>query len=255
MNTLKIFVIAVSLTWGPISFSADWNTSSVMLLKGDNFMVGPDKSRTEMTYENAAGYKYGDTFFFVDITSPAQSKDDERTSEMYGEWSPRFSLGKPLGWVTGDGILKDILFSNTFEFGNNNLGQSRTNLHGVAFDFNLAPFAFFQWNIYIRDNLDVPGTTTQSTFSYLLPFDFTDRWKFIYAAYIDIVHGDEGEKDGVFVEAHSHSGQQFKLDLGNFYGAQGMIYTGIEYQVWKAKFGIKDGEEEYNVKYFLQWQF
>jgi nucleoside-specific outer membrane channel protein Tsx len=232
------------------SYGATWSNSSIFLLRGENFEVGDDKARTEMTFENATGYKHGDSFFFLDVTAPGQAKDSARTTEMYGEWSPRFSLGKTFGFIKDGGFIKDVLFTNTFEFGNNSSDQSRTNLHGVALDFNIRNFAFFSWNFYVRDNLDKEGTTTQSTFAYKLPISIGESIKLDYSAYIDIVHGDEGD-----TEAHSHTGQQFKIDLGHLYKVPDTLFAGFEYQVWNKKFGIKDGKEEYNLKYFVQWQF
>ena len=236
------------------SFSSDRSSTSVTVLKGDNFSVGPDKSRTELTFENAVGYKYGDSFFWFDITNPSEGSGPDRTSSMYGEWSPRFSVGKTFGLIEEDSIVKDVLFSNTMEFGNSLGGITRANLHGVGIDFNIPHFAFFQWNIYIRDTLNVPGTTTQSTFVFKMPMTLSEKWRFIWSGYMDIVHGDEGKKPSeVYIEAYTSTAHQFKVDLGNLYGHKDVIFLGLEYQAWKNKYGIVDGEEEYNLKYFLQW--
>ncbi|MCO4755321.1 MAG: hypothetical protein KC478_12625 [Bacteriovoracaceae bacterium] len=252
---MKKSLIFAALLFSAQAHSAQWNTSSIMVLKGDNFEVGPDKSRTELTYENAAGYKYGDTYFFLDVLNPFSKANSESSTEMYAEWHPRLSIGKTTGLIKGDGLIQDVLLANTFEWGNNGFGQGRTNLHGIGFDLKIPKFAFFQVNFYVRDNLDKEGTTTQTTLAYKLPFT-VGSLKMDYSAYIDIVHGTEGDEDaGTFTDAHHHSGQQLKLDVGDLYGNAGVFYTGFEYQIWNPKFGIEDGDKEYNLKYFAQWIF
>lgn len=250
IKTLLIFSFLISqITW-----ASDWSSNSVTLLKGDDFSVGSDRSRVELTFESASKFMHGDSFFWVDITNPSKKSNEDSTSGLYGEWSPRLSLVKLLQIDLSEGIIKDIMFSNTFEFGNSAAGQTRANLHGFGLDFDFPHFLFFQWNLYIRDNLDVPGTTTQSTIAYKLPFSLGESWLFDWSGFVDIVHGDEGEKvSESYVDGYVSSGQQLKLDIGSFYGEKGVLFTGLEYQYWKNKYGIVDGEPEYNLKYFVQW--
>ncbi|MBC76908.1 MAG: hypothetical protein CME64_12920 [Halobacteriovoraceae bacterium] len=251
---MKKSIISIALlTLSTTTMAADWQGSSLSLLSGDDFAVGSDTSRTEITYENALGFGFGDSFFFLDVTNPYKKANSNYTTEMYGEWHPRFSIGKQFGLIKGDGLIKDVLFANTFEFGNNAFAQHRANLHGIGIDFNLPYFSFFQWNIYVRDNLDRQGTSLQSTFAYLLPFK-VGGLDFVWNAYVDIVHNDEGE-EGTETIAHRHTGQQLKLDVGALWAKPGKLYAGFEYQVWDNKFGIRDGDSEKNLKYMMQWQF
>ena len=253
MKKINLIIIFCLISLPSFAFEDKWNNSSISILKGDNFSVGPDKSRTEFTYENAVGTAFGDSFFWMDVTSPVSKADGERTTAMYGEWSPRISLSRFIEGFRDDGWIKDIKQANTFEFGNNNFGQSRANLFGVGLDFNIPGFAFFQWNFYFRDNLDVPGVTTQSTIAYLMPLNINDNWKFKWNAYIDIVHGDEGNSvNSNYVDSHYHTAQQFMWDTGALIKSLPGLNMGLEYQLWENKYGIVDGESEYNLKYMIQ---
>lgn len=249
---VKLF-LCICITFYYHSVAADWSVSSLSLLSGDDFAVGQDESRTEITYENAARFGFGDSFFFLDVTNPYKKENTKYTSAMYAEWHPRFSVARKFGLIKGDSFLKDILFANTFEYGNNSFSQHRTNMHGIGFDFDLPYFSFFQWNFYLRDNLDRQGTSYQSTFAYLLPFSFRGV-RFVWNAYVDIVHRDEGDEESETL-AHQHTGQQFKLDIGNIWGNPGLMLAGIEYQIWDRKFGVRNNSNENNLKYMLQWQF
>lgn len=75
-----------------------------------------DKSASVVTLEHINGWKYGDNFFFVDITN-ADKSDEERSTSFYGEISPRISLSKVTGKDLSFGIVKDVLITTTAEFG------------------------------------------------------------------------------------------------------------------------------------------
>lgn len=247
------FIIS-GLLFSSTIFAANWSETSLSYLRGSNFaeLFGSDNNRSELTFEHASGYNYGDNFFWLDVTDPQSSKNSDDT-ELYGEWSPRVSLGKIFNKYDDKRFLQDILFAATLEFGNSG-SPTRSRLYGLGFDFKIPYFAFFQYNFYVRDNLDKTGTTLQSTIAYKMPINITPKLALVWSAYIDIVHGDEGkESDSSLSEAHWHTAQQLNLDLGNFWGKKDMIFTGFEFQHWSRKYGIKDAPVENNLKWMVKW--
>lgn len=73
---------------------------------------------TILTIENAFGFKYGDGFFFMDVTEPL----DDGTAH-YAEFAPRFSLGKMIGSEKSFGMVKDIMIDLGIEMGDGVRGQ------------------------------------------------------------------------------------------------------------------------------------
>lgn len=234
-----------------------WSETSLSFLRGNNFaeIFGSDNDRSEFTFEHAGKFQYGDHFFWLDITD-SQSNTTARNTELYGEWSPRLSFGKIFDFYSDKRFVKDILLSTTFEFGRSSGAQTRSRLFGVGLDLKVPYFLFFQYNLYIKDNLDKTGRAIQSTIAYKLPIIISDRVKFSYGAYIDIIHSEEGTaSDSTLAEAHWHTGQQFLWDAGALWNKSHLLYLGIEYQHWNRKYGIKSGPVENNLKWMMKYIF
>lgn len=233
--------------------AATWSETTISYLRGSNFANSfEDNNRSELSFEHASGFKYGDNFFWLDV-SDSQSSSRSTDTELYGEWSPRFSAGKVLGFYNKDRLVQDVLLSGTLEFGRSAV-VSRARLYGFGLDFNIPHFSFFQYNLYIRDNMDKTGTTFQSTFAYKVPFSISKKIKINYSAYVDIVHGEEGtDSDSTIVEAYWHTGQVVTLDLGALWGVDNVIHTGFKYQYWNRKYGAKSGPVENNLKWMIKW--
>lgn len=254
MNKLIIFNIYVLLSFQVLS--TDWSETSVSYLRGNDISQfnASDISGDEITFQHASGWSHGDNFIWLDWFDYYKSDSSTNSTALYGEWAPRFSLFKIFGKSFGDGLIKDILQSNTLEFGRQQNGLSRGRLHGVAVDFNIAGFDFFQVNFYHRDNPELVGTTFQTTLAYRKTFNLTAKFNFFWAAYIDIVHGDEGDRSGVFAKAHWHTAQQLLFDIGALAGfKKKTLYLGFEYQYWSTKFGVEGIGAEHNLKYMVSW--
>lgn len=249
MKSIKLLLLLALITTSISSFAADWSTTSVSYLRGNDFaeLYGADPDRSELSFEHASGFSYGDQFLFVDVTDAL--KENDKDYEIYGEWSPRFSLGKIFKKYDDKRFIKDLLVAGTLEFGKSSV-SSRAKLYGFALDFNVPYFAFLNYHIYLRDNIDVSGSTYQSTITHLLPIKISEKFQFEWGGYIDIVHGDESD-----VEAHWQTAQQLLVDAGAVIGKPGTIHAGIEYQYWNRKYGIKGGPVESNVKWMVKWIF
>jgi len=205
-----------------------WHSSSLLLHSGNNYQLG-ESDRKVISFEHAHGWKYGDNFFFVDVTHP-----EGRPHDYYGEISPRLSLGKISGRDLSFGPLKDISIGTTTELGTHL--QERW-LAGFAFDFDLPGFQFFRLETMYRDDPSLAGDTWQITTIWNAPFEI-GRHSFLFEGFVDYA-GAEG--DG---EANIHGDPRLLYDLGSIYGKKGKAFFGIEYVLWYNKFGV-DGVNEH----------
>jgi nucleoside-specific outer membrane channel protein Tsx len=236
----KLLTISVFLMSGSL-FAGDWHNTYIAIIGGNDAKVGADTVdyQTELSFNHASGTSYGDQYFWVDMTN-VQGDD----IAVYGEWAPRFKLGG-----AHEGFVKQYYLALGLEFGRSSAGANRSKLYGIGFDLNVPNFAFFQYNLYVRDVNSLDGTTTQSTFAYLLPFKVGGH-NVEYGAYIDIVHGEEGS-----TPAHMHTGQQILYPLANVTDKMKDLAVGFEYQYWDKKYGIEAWGKESNLKWMVRWQF
>lgn len=246
--TFLIFLFSTNLS------AANWSETSISYLRGSNSaqVFGSDNNRSELTIENASSFAYGDNFFWLDVTDPQSSKGSNDT-ELYGELSPRFSIGKIFNKHDSNRFVQDVLIASTLEFGNSGK-PNRSKLIGLGFDLKIPYFTFFQYNFYIRDNLDKDNSTFQSTLAYQMPINISSKILLTWSAYIDIVHGDEGKSsNSSLVTSHWHTGQQLNFDIGNLWGKSNFLLGGFEFQHWSRKYGIKNGVVENNLKWMFKW--
>ena len=210
--------------------AADWSSTNVQLLNGSGYELG-EKNRTIFTFENALGWKYGDSFLFIDVTEPFS----EGTS-YYSEFSPRFSLGKMTGKDMSFGIVKDVMVSTTLEMGQGTRGY----LVGVGLPLDIPGFAFANVNLYARqsdrdfatDDTDLGG---QVTLTWNRPFSLgSTKWN--YEGFFDYAFAEKGgsaPKEDNIVAA-----PRLMLNLGK------SLQVGIEQQIWRNKFGVKNVDED-----------
>lgn len=216
--------------------AADWQSANVQYLHGNDFELG-DKSRDIITVEYANGWAYGDNFFFADVIKSAHN------DEVYGEFSPRLSFSKMAGGKGWDGPIKDVLLAGQVNFGE----DFRAHLYGFGVDLNIPGFAFFQLNLYVRDDENLDGKTWQISPAWLYPFELgASQWTF--GGFLDYA----GEED--FSEENYLFVPQLLLDVGALWGSPGHVHAGIEYSYWKNKFGI-DGLDEEVTQAMVKWTF
>lgn len=226
---------------------AQWSSTNLQLLYGDThqsiFFNGDtgkldsvDDVRSVITWEHVNGWKYGDNFMFVDITNA--DRTNETATSYYGEISPRLSIGKMAGVALNKGMLNDVLLTTTAELGEG----FRAFLYGVAVDLNLPGFSFFQFNYYIRNDVEVFGgpspndTGSQITLVWLVPFTVANTsWAF--EGFFDYAFDVDPAEDNII------TAPRLLLDVGEFFGEKGAVQAGFEYQIWRNKFGI-DGIDE-----------
>lgn len=196
-----------------------------------------------ITIEHFNAWKYGDNFIFVDITNPDREGDafgttSEADGSFYAEISPRLSIGKTffdkeLSW----GIVKDVLFTSTLEIPESPVEQ--TWLYGLAVDLNLPKFQFFQVNWYIRDN-QASGIDTgqQVTLAWAMPFKIGPL-PLVFEGFFDYAWGEDPLQDNII------TAPRLLVDVGDLMGVgAGKLQAGVEYQIWRNKFGIDDMDED-----------
>lgn len=212
--------------------AATFSTTNIQYLYGTKYELG-DETRSIITLEHVNAWKYGDNFFFVDITNPNRTGENTGT-EFYGEISPRLSLSALSGKQLSAGIVKDVLITTTMEVGDAGAGFHNY-LYGVAVDLNILPVA--QINYYVRNEIN--STTelgSQITLVWLAPFSL-GAVDVSFEGFFDYAWGNDPSEDNIV------AGPRLLMDVGKFFGAPQTLQAGIEYQYWKNKFGIKDVNE------------
>ena len=247
-----VFGVASLLAVNGWAGSAQWSSTNIQYLYGDSYQsifFNPatdsldsfDVSASIITLEHVNGWKYGDNFYFVDITNP--DKNDPITpTGYYGEISPRFSFGKMLGKELKFGIIKDVLITTTAE-----IGQGFHNyLYGIAVDLDIPKMPVAQINYYIRNEIG-PGKEAgqQITLVWLRPFSIgNSAW--VFEGFFDYAFGMDHAEDNII------TGPRLLMDLGKTWGAPDALQFGIEYQIWRNKFGI-DGIDEDVPQVMMKW--
>lgn len=233
-----------------------FTSTSLSYLYGFNWDTpfSPTSDRDIITLEHFNANRFGDFFLFVDfmnITTENRGGPPDSGFDIYGEASPRLSLGKITGSPVKFGIIKDFYFySGTYEFGrsksldniNNEFGTNidttqLRQLHGVAVDLDLPGFNVATINAYWRDDLDVSGSTWQITAAWEVPFTLGD-FDFVFKGFADVA-GSEGS-----LEAQFHTSPQLVVDIGDkLFGKKKVLYFGTEVDIWWNEYGIKDQDD------------
>lgn len=224
---------------GPLpAHAADWSSNSLWYLHGNDFELG-DRERGILRFEHADGWKYGDNYYFFDVV-----ESDPAGTSLYGEFAPRFSLGKISGHDLAFGPVRDVLLTAAVNVGSNDF---RTYLYGAGMDFSVPGFSYFQLNVYVRNDLKLPGTAWQVTPIWLYPFKLGSL-QFALQGFIDYASA-EGPAAPNFLAV-----PRLWLDLGALWGAAGRLEAGFEYFYWRNKFGI-DGVTESVLQPSIKWTF
>ncbi|QXE90222.1 DUF5020 domain-containing protein [Geomonas subterranea] len=204
-----------------------WNQTNLQYLWGGKFKLQENSTQSTITIEHANGWKYGDNFLFFDVTNP-----DRENAAIYGELSPRLSLGKITGRDLSAPLVKDVLLAGTLE-----VGQGfRNYLYGVGLSLNLPKFNFADLNVYVRNDPKQAGSTYQVTPCWQLPFT-VGKADMIFEGFTDIA-GSEGD-----LSFNIDAQPRLLMDLGKFWDAPGSVFVGTEVIYWHNKYGVKGVNE------------
>ena len=207
-----------------------FSDTSISLLTGTNFELPGDNVSTLML-EHVSGWKWGDLFIFADALD--YHSNANQGSSWYGEFSPRFSLGKLTGLkFKKDSLFRDFLVSTTFERGKNGVEGL---LIGGAVDLNMPGFQFFKLNAYARKDTSRGAgfEDMQWTLSWAYPIEAGGE-KYRLDGFVDYVVGWGPQEPAL------HAVTQIKWDFGHKFGLGRKIYLGAEIDIWDNQFGIKN---------------
>ncbi len=236
----SLFIALACLTLGSApSLAAIWSSTSASFLYGEGYQLASSENATIITIEHASVWKYGDNFLFFDIFQPF-----DLDTGIYGEWHPRFSLGKMAGKDMSFAFIKDVLIATEL-----NVAQEwRAYLYGIGFDLDIPHFNFFAINFFIRDDMTINDDTTwQISPNWNVPFTIGAA-HFEFGGFLDYTGAEGDGKYQILTQP------QLLLDVSNFSGKPGNFYAGIEYQYFKNKYGV-DGLDDNLVQLMGKWVF
>lgn len=260
-RTSATYLLALGATLGPAATyagSANFATTNIQYLYGTNYAdfnpnggFSHSDEASIITIEHFNVWKYGDNFLFVDIINPTGEGDafgttTESNASFYAEISPRLSIGKIFfDRELSAGMVKDLLFTSTLEIPESPVEQ--TWLYGLAADLILPGFQFFQFNWYIRNN-QTSGVDTgqQVTLVWAAPFKLGPV-PMMFEGFFDYAWGEDPLQDNII------TAPRLLVDVGELMGVGGgKLQAGVEYQIWRNKFGI-DGMDEDVAQAMVKW--
>lgn len=276
---LLVVVLPGGAVWGadadpagekkPDSFFL-WTDSSLKLTPyGWGYAIDPAE-QSNLTFEHAHESAIGDLYLFLDVAylHGATGGDDEA---VYGEFSPRLSLGKLLDRdlsfaLFGESLFefKDVFLAGQYERGEDpELAEAV--LLGVGFNLDvrkagllgpLAKFRFIQLNVYGRSELTPAAAhgfrDVQVTLVAAYPLTF-GRTRLLVDGFIDWVLGLGNEHSSF------HINPLVSLDVGNYWGAPDKFRAGVGFDFWWNKYQIPDSPaldtNQAAVTFFLKYHF
>jgi nucleoside-specific outer membrane channel protein Tsx len=215
------------LAFAPLAAAQEYHAANVQLLHGRSFHDASngndtdDGRMTTVTIEHALGWRYGDSFFFLDLTSGDFADGPTGRHRMYGEWAPRLSLSKMTARRVGLGVVKDVLIAASLDRGGDGFWA---NLVGVGADLRVPGLDVAQLNVYHRKDA-FNDATYQVTGVWSAPLT-TGPLQWSLAGYVDIAGTDAGTD--VLAQP------QLLLDLGALAGKGGRLHGGVEWYLHSA---------------------
>ena len=210
-----------------------------------------------LTVQQASGWKYGDSFFFIDCLDDGGG-DGFNDREFYSEWYPTLSLGKLAGRDLRLGPVAD--FSLVAGFNATGDGKVVKYLPGLRASWDLPGFLFLNTTLtaYLDGNTGIAGGGPPQTgdsfmfdVSWAFPFEAGSQ-SFAVVGHAEYIAGSTDETGGD-VNSWILAQPQFTWDLGKaVWGTPHKVLAGIEYQYWRNKLGT--GLDESTAQLLLVWR-
>ncbi len=209
-----------------------------------------------LTIQHAAGWKLGDSFFFVDFMDDS-ARDGFNDKDAYGEWYPTLSLGKLSGREIKLGPIRDLAVIGGLNFGAD--PNVLKFVPGLRASWRLPGFVFLNTDfaafIDSSGGLESGGAPrTGNSFmidvNWLLPIRIGGQ-SFRFAGHAEHI-GRTTNELGDEVRDWILAQPQFTWDVGAAFGAPGRFLAGIEYQYWRNKLGTDNGDNV--IQLLLVWQ-
>ena len=204
---------------------------------------GEQRPTSILTLQQAAGWSYGDSFFFIDILDDDKS-DGFNDKDFYGEWYPTLSLGKLAGRTVGGGPLRDVAFIGGVNFDGD--ADVLKWLPGVRLSWDVPGFLFLNTDVtaFLDANDGVTGggaaPRTGDTFMFDVNwgavFDIGSQ-SFLFTGHAEYIGATTDELGGE-VKSWVLAQPQFTWDLSKALNGTGNeFFVGVEYQYWGNKLG------------------
>ena len=239
----------------PAALAAEWSSTELHLQYGrldvPSFAGGGRAVHTIYTLQHASGWKYGDTFFFVDALDSRESgfQDFDAYSEAYANLSFGKMRGRPIafGPVADLGLIGGVNWAAD--------ANLRRVAAGARLGLDLEGFAFANLNVMaLVDHSEgiASGRAPSQDGTFVVDFSFARPFK-IGAADFSIegnieYTGESTNELGGTVESWILAQPQLQWHLNE------RLAIGIEYQFWMNKLG--DGSTDENtVQVLLVWEF
>lgn len=236
-------VLVPTLASAPAA-AVDWARNDIRVLHGAGFEAGPSR-RTNVSFQHLSGWRYGDTFGFVDIISR-----DDIGAEYYGELYTWVSVAKASGRETlGLGPLKDIAPGMAVNLGGEPFDDDFLAwLPGAKLVLDLPFLDFFELQAFAY-HIDGSGRTgSQVTPVWQKTFD-VGRTRVVFRGFVDFRSASvTGGAPEVF------SQPELLVDVGHWWGDSDRLLAGMRWQYARNKFGVRDLDEDAQ-QFMVSWTF
>ena len=235
--------------------AAEWSNTELHLQVGrldvPAFAGGGRANHVIYTLQHASGWKYGDTFFFVDVLDSQESGFQDFGA--YGEIYANLSLGKVGGRPVAFGPVSDVGLIG----GGNWAADANVRKYavGIRLALGLDGFAFANLDVMAlvdRSEGIVSGGAPSEDDTVLVDFNFARPFRigaaeFSVEGHIEYV-GERTNELGAKVESWILAQPQLQWHVTE------RIAVGIEYQFWMNKLGDASTDES-AVQALLVWEF
>ena len=235
--------------------AAEWSNTELHLQVGrldvPAFAGGGTAPHVIYTLQHASGWKYGDTFAFVDVLDSQESGFQD--FDAYGEAYASLSLGKMSGRPMAFGPVSDI---GLIGGGNWSADANvRKYAAGIRLALDLDGFAFANLDVMAlmdRSEGMASGGAPSEDDTVLVDFNFARPFKvgegdFSIEGHVEYVAERTNELGGE-VEAWILAQPQLQWHMNE------RIAVGVEYQFWMNKLGDSSTDES-AVQALLVWEF
>ncbi|ALM53490.1 outer membrane protein OmpK [Halomonas huangheensis] len=252
MKNIRLSLVAgaTMLAALPVA-AAQYSTTKVEALYGWDYQDEADAGfpidnphHSVLTFANASGWNWGDSFFFIDLTNYDQSSDEEQDfGSAHAEWIVRGNLGELFNSDLSFGPVKGIYAAAQLDFDRNATTRKTAHLAGLSIDLDVPGLDFFKVHaLYRNDESDAAeGSSEQYTLVWSRTFELGSE-TFSFEGFLDYIT-EEGDL-----------AEQVLTQPQLVWHATDSIGLGIEYQYWHNKFGL-EGTDESVPQAMLRWTF
>ena len=239
--------------------------TEIEYLYGDGFKNkdNPDSiEKSIISVHHSSNYGFFKQYGFIDFYMQnghqgVGVKQDPDATGFYAEYYPTISLSKLAGLNLDNFFIKSINFTAGINYGRNdgdNYPVTQVALYGMSFDINV-PVGFLNISLLTYDDYSYSDKGNADSY---ITYQFTPAWKFPFevlgqrlefAGYADFV-GAKGPGKVPYIGTQL----QIRYDVGHLFGYDGKAFVGMEYHIFKNKFGIK-GLNEHVPQAMIVWVF